>query len=275
MAPGPRGCKKLTAVLGPSILLCASAAPTPAYGMDQFEIQVYEDDIQRPGRFGLEAHLNYTIDGHRTPAYSGEQPPDHVSRVTFEPALGITEFLELGGYLQNMINGDGQYKFAGVKLRTKFVLPARYTGNFFFGINVELGRVPRAVEEQGWANEFRPIAGYYNGRWLFDINPIVGYALTGPDKFKPDFEPAAKVGYNTQKGFMVGAEYYAGLGLLASPSPIHQQEHLAFLTFDLEQPAGANPEADSPWELNVGIGKSLTEATPQQWIVKSIVGYSF
>ena len=251
------------------------ASSKSARGMDQFEIQVYENDLNRPGQFGLETHLNYTIDGHRAPAYPGEQPPNHVSRVTFEPALGLTEFMELGGYLQNMINGDGRYKFSGVKLRAKFVLPTRYTGNFFFGINVELGRVPRAVEEEGWANEFRPIAGYYNGRWLFDVNPIIGYALSGPDKFKPDFEPAAKVGFNTQKGFMVGAEYYAGLGLLTSPSPIHQQDHLAFLTFDLAEPAAASPEADSPWELNVGVGKSLTEATPQQWIVKSIVGYSF
>ncbi len=245
-----------------------------ADAMDQFEIQVYEDDLNRPGHFGLETHLNYTIEGHRAPAYSGEQPPNHVSRVTFEPALGITEFMELAGYLQNMITGDGQYKFSGVKLRSKFVLPTRYTGHFFFGINVEVGRVPRAVEEQGWANEFRPIVGYYDGRWLLDVNPIVGYALSGPDKFKPDFEPAAKVGFNTQMGFMLGAEYYAGLGLLAAPAPLGKQEHLAFLTCDLADAAQA-PAAEQPWELNFGIGRSLTEATPQQWIVKAIVGYSF
>ena len=255
--------------------MALSVVAYPAHGMDQFEIQVYADDLNRPGRFGLETHLNYTIDGHRTPAYAGEQPPNHVSRVTIEPALGLTEFMELGGYVQNMINGDGHYKFSGVKLRAKFVLPKRYTANFFFGINVEFGRVPKAVEEAGWANEFRPIVGFYDGRWLFDVNPIVGYALSGPNKFKPEFEPAAKVGYNTQKGFMLGAEYYAGLGLLASPSPLGQQEHLFFLAFDLADASVEDPSVEQPWELNVGIGKSLTEATPQQWIAKAIVGYSF
>ncbi len=259
--------------VGPTVVATILVSAPPAQAMDQFEIQVYQDDLNAPGHFGLETHINYTIDGHRAPSYPGEQAPNHVGRLTLEPALGITEFLELGGYLQNMINGDGQYKFSGVKLRTKFVLPSRYTGKFFFGINVEVGRVPRAVEKEGWANEFRPIAGYYNGHWLFDINPIVGYALSGPDKFKPDFEPAGKIGFNTQKGFMVGAEYYAGLGLLTSPSPLGQQDHLMFLTFDLAQPADETTE--QPWELNIGFGRALTEATPQQWIAKAIVGYSF
>src|ERR1700690_697112 len=206
--------------LGPAVLVTLLAMARPAQAMDQFEIQGYQDDVNAPGHFGLETHINYKFDGHRTPSYPGEQPPNHASRFTLEPALGITEFLELGGYLQNTINGDGQYKFSGVKLRTKFVVPARYTGKFFFGINVEIGRVPRAVEEAGWAKEFRPIVRYYDGHWLFDINPILGYALSGPDKFKPDFEPAAKIGFNTQKGFMVGVEYYAGLGRLSAPSPL-------------------------------------------------------
>lgn len=241
--------------------------------MDLFEIQVYQNDVNRPGQFGLEVHTNYTMSGRRYPVYEGEQPPNHVGRLTLEPALGVTEFFELGAYLQNMVNDDGQYRFSGVKLRGKFVLPQRYTKQFFFGINVELGRVPRAVEEEGWANEFRPIAGWYNGYLLLDVNPIVGYALSGPEKFKPDIEPAGKVGVNTQLGFMLGAEYYAGLGLLASPSPIRNQDHLLFATFDLADPAESDVE--QPWELNVGIGKGLTDVTPQQWIMKAIVGRAF
>jgi hypothetical protein len=262
-------------VSGPLTLLGLCLSSSLAHAMDLFEIQVYEDDLNEPGQFGLETHLNYTIDGHRTPEYAGQQPPNHVGRITFEPALGVTEFMELGAYLQNMITGEGHYKFSGVKLRSKFVLPTRYTRDFFFGINVEVGRVPHAVEEGGWANEFRPIAGYYNGHWLFDVNPIFGYALSGPEKFKPDFEPAAKLGFNTQLGFMVGGEYYAGLGPLSSPSPLHQQDHLAFVTFDLAKPAADANLPEQPWELNAGLGKSLTEVTPQQWILKAIVGYSF
>jgi hypothetical protein len=274
--------------LGWGVLLGALllAIPSPGLAADKFEIQVYQADVDRPWQPSLEAHLNYTMSGHKAPAYQGEQPPHQVGRLTLEPALGITEFLEFGGYLQNMLNADGHYRFAGWKLRMKWVIPKRYTGRFFFGLNAEIGKVPRAVEEQGWANEFRPIAGFYDDHWLFVINPIVGYALSGPDKLRPDLEPCGKVGFNTQFGFMLGAEYYAGLGYLtALPAPIGEQEHLLFLTFDLaervsvitsnSQQASAKESQTEPWELNLGVGRGLTEVTPQKYILKAIVGKAF
>lgn len=274
--------RNLLILLGSNLALAGSTSTARAG--DLFEIQVYEAEVNRPLQPGLEAHVNYTMSGRKDPAYAGEQTPHHVARLTLEPALGITEFLELGAYLQNMINADGEYRFAGWKLRTKWVIPQRYTGEFFFGINAEIGKVPRAVEAEGWANEFRPIAGWYNGHWLLDVNPIFGYALSGPDKLKPDFEPAGKVGFNTQLGFMLGAEYYAGLGYLSSlPAPRVEQEHLLFVTFDLADPAarhlpntGVNEEeATEGWELNVGLGRGLTQNTPQQWILKAIFGKAF
>jgi len=94
------------------------------------------------------------------------------------------------------------------------VVPKRLGLPLFLGLNVEVGRVPRAVEEAGWANEFRPIVGWTNGWFLIDVNPIMGYALSGPEKYQLDFEPAGKVSVNTQLGFALGVEHYSGLGLL-------------------------------------------------------------
>ncbi len=250
--------------------------PGTAGAVDKFEIQVYGPDVGRPGQLGLEAHVNYTPLGRSEPAYVGEQPPQGVTRLTLEPALGVTEYLELGAYLQNMVNADGQVRYAGFKLRTKWVVPERFTGNWFFGINAELGKVPHRAEQHGWANEFRPIVGHYDGHWLFDFNPIFGYALSGPDKFVPDFEPAGKVGFNTQKGFMLGAEYYAGVGELTRKlEPWRRQEHLAFATFDLAAPAGDKSDSDQAWELNLGLGLGLSKDTPQHAIAKAIVGHAF
>jgi hypothetical protein len=244
-----------------------------ALAVDAFEIQVYEADVNRPGQFGLELHSNYTITGHTTPEYPGQIAPNHVARFTFEPALGVTDWLELGAYLQTMITPEGG-KFVGVKLRTKFVVPAELTRPFFFGLNAEIGRVSKKVEEEGWANEFRPIIGWNNGRFLLDVNPIFGYALTGPERFRPDFEPAGKVGVNTDRGFMLGVEYYAGLGLINKGfSSWNAQEHLMLATFDLAAPKGA--EESNGWELNVGVGRSLTDASPGRWLVKAIVGRAF
>lgn len=258
-----------------SLLLFLLAA-APAKAGDAFEIQVYQSDINRPGQLALELHSNYIVSGHTQPAYEGEIPAHRLAHFTLEPALGVTEWLELGAYIQMMTGPDGT-RFGGFKLRTKFVVPERISGRFMLGINAEIGRVPRAVEAEGWANEFRPILGWYDGRVLVGVNPIFGYSLTGPDRFRPDLEPAAKVGVNTDLGFMLGAEYYAGLGVLTSGlSPLRDQEHLLFATFDLAEPKNRPATAgESPWELNVGVGRSLTDATPARWIVKAIVGRAF
>jgi hypothetical protein len=251
-------------------------SPRPARALDHFEIQVYEDDVNRPGQFALEVHSNYTFKGHREPDYPGQVPADRAFRLTLEPALGVTPWLELGGYFQTLYQPDAGLQYAGFKVRTKFVLPRSRQQHFFAGINAEVGRVPHKVEEQQWANEFRPIVGYENGYVLFDINPIFGYALTGDEALKPHFEPAAKAAINTQQGFALGLEYYAGLGLLSSGFlPRSEQEHLLFAVFDLAQPAQApEPEAD-PWELNIALGRSLTDATDREWIAKMIVGKPF
>lgn len=255
--------------------VCAlSLTAQPAGALDRFEIQVYEPDMNRPGQFGLEVHANYALQGRSTPEYDGELAPNHVARLTLEPAVGILPWLELGGYLQTLMRPDGGVRFAGAKLRAKMV-PVRKPGaTFFYGLNVEVGRVPSFVEPEGWANEFRPILGFDDGHWLIDVNPIFGYALTGPEAFHPDFEPCGKLGWNTQHGFMVGAEYYAGLGAFgAGFSPWREQEHMVYAVFDRASPAGSDDEGG--WELNAGLGHSLTPESANTWSAKVIVGKSF
>jgi hypothetical protein len=263
-----------TLALAATTSAVALATPTEARALDKFEIQVYQADINEPGHFGLELHTNYTFSGHAVPSYDGETPPNHALRLTLEPAVGITDFLELGAYLQFMHTPYAGTQWGGTKVRAKFVVPERAHLPIFLGVNFEIGRVPVAAEQDGWANEIRPIIGWTNGYFLFDVNPIFGYALTGPDAFRPEFEPAFKAGWNTQLGFMLGAEYYAGLGRFDQGFlPRTDQEHLLFATFDLAQPV--NAKSDDGWELNAGIGHGLTDATPQHWVFKMIVGHAF
>jgi hypothetical protein len=259
----------------------AAAAVAPARAVDRFEIQVYEPDVNDPGQPGLEAHVNYTIDGTTTPEYEGQIPPNHVARLTLEPSVGVTEWLELGAYLQLMwapADGEGT-RFGGWKARAKLVVPERLSGHFLLGLNVEVGQVPHEVEAEGWANEFRPILGWKGGRWLVSLNPIVGYALTGPDRFRPDLEPCGKVAYDTRLGFSVGVEYYASLGFANDLLPLGEQEHLLFGVVDLvpRSPgpaAGAAARAEG-WELDVGVGAALTGAPGPHVLVKAIVGRGF
>lgn len=256
-------------VLAAVACLCGARA----WAVDPFEIQVYQEELQEPFQAGLEVHLNTVPRGRTAPEWSGELPPGGVSRVTLEPAVGLTKWLELGGYLQAMMGPSGALQYGGFKLRAKLILPAEEGASCRVGVNVEVGLVPREVEQAGWANEFRPIALCKAGDFLFDVNPIVGITLTGPEAFQPYFEPAGKVTWNSNHGFGLGVEYYAGLGLFrdAFSGP---QEHLVFGTFDLMPPHWREDEA-SAWELNVGVGAGLTPATGRDLMVKAIVGRSF
>lgn len=242
---------------------------------DKFEIQVYQGEHNEPGQLSAELHTNYTIVGHTIPTYEGETPADRALRFTFEPAVGITDWLELGAYFQTMFSPAAGADFAGWKLRVKVIAPDRWKLPIKLGLNVELGRVPRSVEDDGWANEFRPIIGFHWWRFGLTFNPLIGFPLVGPDAGKPDFEPATKLKFNTNLGFAVGAEYYSGLGRFdVGFSPLREQEHLLFAAFDLEPPVGA-PEQSNAWELNVGLGAGLTDGTAQQCVAKMIVGHAF
>ncbi len=258
----------------PRLALAGAAllAAVPAGAIDRFEIQVYEPELNEPGHAGVELHSNYTVRGSRTPAFPGESPPDRAARFTLEPAYGVTSWLELGAYLQSVVTPSEGARFAGGKVRAKLVAP-RFAGeNFFVGVNVEVGRVPSFVDEAGWANEIRPLLGWADDRFLFDLNPIVGYALTGKDRFRVDFEPAAKVSVNSGLGFAVGAEWYAELGFVDAIRPLRDQAHYLFGVLDLA-PAKGRPT--SRWEVNLALGGGFGGGADQQFIAKTIVGRSF
>jgi hypothetical protein len=255
--------------------LVALALPSEALAQDKFEIQVYDTEIASPGRFAIQLHTNYTIRGRAEPDYAGEIAPNHVARFTLEPALGITEWLELGAYLQALISPAEGLRYAGVKLRTEFVVPQRLQFPLELGLNVEVSLLPKAAEPETWASELRPIIGWSNDYFFAYVNPIVDAALNGPHPLRPELAPCAKVGYNTQLGFGLGLEYYAGLGAFAEGFlPWSEQQHLLFAVFDLLRPAREQP-APAGWELNAAIGRGLTRGTDQRWIAKAIISKGY
>ena len=256
-----------------AFLAAAALFASPCLAMDQFEIQVYEGDHDDPGEASVELHSNYTIAGHQEPSYPGEVPPNHVLHLALEPALGVTRWLELGAYLQGFVAPDNGTRYGGWKLRAKLLLPERLHLPIILGLNIEVANMPRAMEEAAWSGELRPIIGVAAGRLVFSINPIIGLALTGPEAGRPDLEPALKARWNTNLGFAVGIEHYASLGRFdQGPLGLHQQQHLTFAVLDLE-PAQGQPE--SGWELSLACGRSMTDATPQRWLVKAILGRAF
>ncbi len=234
--------------------------------IDPMEIQVYQGEINDPGQAGIELHTNYVGRGRSTAAFAGELVPDRRLHMTLEPSFGLSRWWELGVYLQ-MAAAPGRLDaaFGGLKLRSKIVAPRVRTAPFVVGVNVEVGRGTKALGTDGWDTELRPIFACKIDRWFFVANPMVGWALSGDTHPLPEFEPAAKIRFDTRRGFAVGLEYYAGLGRVGDFLPISEQEHIAYVAGDL---------IGGPIALNAGFGRGLTGATAD-WIAKLILGWGF
>ena len=200
-------------------------AALPAAAFDPFEIQVYDGTADRPGQAGLEIHLNRHSDA---------------THLTFEPSFGITDFWEVGGYLQT-----AQGRYEGVKLRSKLVAPeGTFAPGLRLGLNFEIAYEPG----DQWGGEIRPIFAWENHRWLFAVNPNIGFP--GPS-FEPGVMAKVKAG-----PVVLGLEYYGSL----------PDEHYLFEAIDLL--------AVDKLELNFGVGEGLT-ASSRSALVKMIVGYAF
>ena len=245
------------ALVALGLLLAARAA----WGVLPDEIQVYTDDLEAPGKRGIELHVTTTPSGRAAPDYPGEVVPHHGLRVTPEISWGLARHWDGGLYLPFVRSGDGADFFAGPRLRLKWLplKPAEGTSGPFAGINWELSFVQQRFEQARRTTEIRPILGYRGDAWLFSFNPIVTTDLAGQDKGVLMFAPAAKLSRSLSHGTALGAEYYSELGRLSHFAPRSEQSHTLYAVLDTER-------------VNFGIGRGLTGAS-DRWTIKAIFSF--
>ncbi len=249
-------------VAGCAILAAACSAQAALYD----EIQVYDDTLNAPGEFGLETHINTTPSGRKTPDWPGEITPHHGTRLTAEFSYGLTRTLEAGLYLPTLLDAQGNYYFAGPKLRLKWVPQAAPEGGFFYGLNFELEKLDRRFEESSMGIELRPIVGWRGRDWFFATNPVLGYSLDrGFRRGGLDFSPSLKITRKVGDGIAAGIEAYSELGKLAHWAPSAEREHTLYAVMDIEH---------GDWGFNVGIGRGLNPQT-DRWTVKAIIEFPF
>jgi hypothetical protein len=241
------------------LLLGSLLLDLPAAAQDAFEIQVYDAETARPGEVGLEIHLNHFLEGTTSPSAQGEVPTDHLTHFTLEPHIGVLDWWELGLYLQTAIPSSGGWDSGGVKFRTKWRWPQRL-GAFGLALNVEVSRVSKRYEADGWGSEARPIIDARWGRFYLSFNPILDIPLAGPDAWKPAFEPATKVSVDILPALSVGLEEYSGFGTIGDFLPSDQQTHRLFGIVDFKVGIVA---------VNFGVGYGFVG--PEKWIIKSII----
>jgi hypothetical protein len=246
----------------------AGLLPLPARAVLPDEIQVYTDDVAAPGSFGMELHVNTTPSGRREAEFPNEVTPHHGLRVTPELTYGFAQDFDAGFYLPMTRDADGRVLFGGPKLRLKWVplRPPENGAGWFAGANAEYSWLNRNFEPETRRFELRPILGWRDADWLFAFNPVLDWALNGPDKSgRPEFNPSLKAARTVAEGVALGLEYYGGLGPLGRPAPGAEQSHSLYVALDWER---------GPLPFQVGIGRGFGN-TDDDWTVKAIFSFSF
>lgn len=229
------------------------------------EIQVYTDEMNDPGQYGVELHLNYVPKGSREVSHDGEIASNHRFQATPEFSYGITKSLEAGLYVPTAISSDGNFYATGLRPRLKYIHPQAEGSNFFWGINTEFGYSSLKVTDTMWGMEIRPIMGVRTDKWLVSFNPILDIPLSKGGMHAAAFEPSLKVMRKINDELEVGIEHYAGLGAMSNLLGWKNQEQTTYLAADFKVKG---------MEVNFGVGHGYQKAE-DDWVIKSIVAFPF
>ena len=205
--------------------------------MDAFEIQVYDGTALHARGVGIELHSNTVARGQ--------------THFTLEPAVGIFSWWEMGAYFQTAFTPDGTFRYAGTKLRSKFVAPAWH--GFRVGLNAEFAILPVRFDPERWGVELRPIVAFENEHAMVAVNPILDLGKNGAS-----FEPSGTALLKIQKKAAIGVEYYASFE--------EREQHYIFPV--------VNVLAFPRVEINLGFGAGLTPKS-ERFIAKMILGYAW
>ena len=229
------------------LTLACLVLASPARAQDAFEIQVYEWETVPAGKWDLETHLNYVSKG--TTVWNGPMAPTEGQfHTAFELTRGITDHFEVAGYLLLGSYTGGSFQYAGMRIRPRVNVPKEWGWPVDVSFSVEVGFPTKVFEENGTTLEVRPILEKKVGLWQFDVNPVFGTALSGPGKGEWDFEPGARVAYETSKTLDLSVEYYGAIPLSGDGASVHQ-------IFP-----GGDIHFSEDVVLNVGAGWGLTDA---------------
>ena len=244
--------------------LCALSAgwvPSLAHAAEE-EIQVYMDEMDRPGQFGLDLHNNYVFTGQSGIEYAGQQASLDRYRLTPEWSYGVTPNIELGLYLPlTTLDSQGHFDADGFKGRIKYIAPKADGQTWFWGANFEIGRVGHVLDINPWNAELKGILGTRQGPWTLATNLNVDWTVSGPHPQSASLELDTKVAYALSKTFALGFESYNGMGTFKSFAAFGHSEQALYGVVDTSL---------GKWDFNLGMGHGYGGAS-DGWTVKAII----
>jgi hypothetical protein len=142
--------------------------------------------------------------------------------------------------------------------------PAKWKLPVGLSLSAEIGYQDQDYSTDTWNVELRPIIDKQWDKFYLCFNPALGFTIKGVEKqSSPAFEPNIKASYAFFKNANLGFEYYGALGTLKQFDKLPDQSHALFFIYDLSN--------NSDWELNIGPGFGLTNAT-DKLVFKILVG---
>jgi hypothetical protein len=234
----------------------ASAAPE--------EIQVYRDELNMPGEFGLDVHTNYVFGGGASADEPGLEPSVHRLRVTPEFSYGLSPLWELGLYLPlaTLQTDTGRFRVEGIKTRLKFIAPHDPEQNWYWGLNGEIGRVASGLDPNPYNAELKAILGGKVGAWSLAANLNIDMKVHGPEPSPTTVELATKLEYGVGEETYFGIESYNGLGQWQHLGRFSQSEHQSFVT--VARKLGG-------FDIDLGLGTGYG-SNPDRLILRAIIG---
>lgn len=233
------------------------------FSQENYEIQVYGSPTMTKGQTMFELHSNFTANGN-TDLLNTVLPSNHSMHETIEITHGISDNFELGFYLFTNYTPNYGWKIIGSHLRPRIAAPEKWNLPVGLSLSAEIGWQKQEYAAETFSMELRPIIDKTIGKWYFCLNPTLGFAFTGNDiNHSPAFAPNIKSSYAASTKYSLGLEYYGDLGPLKQFEKLPQQNHAIFVVADLY--------VDPKWEVNLGSGFGLTDAT-DKLVFKLIVG---
>jgi hypothetical protein len=214
------------------IAVSIAVIPKAAFAQTD-EIQVYDAEIENPGKFNVMVHSNYTPIGRKTPDFPGGIIPNQSVNGAVEWAYGVKPWFEQGLYFPVYTaysQGRGG-SLNGFKLRELFVRPNAHDHTFFYGVNFEFSVNYSYWESRRITSEVRPIVGLHLHPFDIIFNPIVDTDYRGGFGGL-EFVPATRLAYNFNDKYALAFEEYSDDGPLRHLLPLNDQFHEVWATFD-------------------------------------------
>src|ERR1700722_20955570 len=226
------------------------AAPAITFAQTD-EIQVYDAEIEEPGKFNVMIHNNFTPIGRKTPDFPGGIIPNHSDNGAVEWAYGVKDWFEQGLYFpvySAYSTGRGG-SLNGFKIRELFVRPHAHDHTFFYGVNFEFSVNYHYWESRQITSEVRPIIGLHLHPVDIIFNPIVDTKYTGGFGGL-EFVPATRIAYNFNDKYALAFEEYSDDGTFHNILPLNNQFHEVWATFD---------RSSKVLSIETGVGFGITQ----------------